>query len=314
MKLFAVMLSALVVTAPIHAKTLNMGTGGSTGNYFKMGNDIKSYCSDDVSVDLNVEESGGSVENLLGLMNKKYALAIVQEDVLHYNAKRSPKKVNRNRLKVLTGLHEESVHLLIPKGYSPKGSGNILSSLFGGDDKKKFTLSMLKNQEVGSWGGSIVSAEALSYFFKLNLHVKETQENVNNTSMPIVLVGGAPYQPVKNYLDSGKWVLASLDYDEIKKDAPFYSKQTVNYEISGKVSPVQTVGVRALLIGKSFRKESRNKPMSQLAACIYSNVADLADDPDTSPNWASVYDYIEDDGQSDWAYFPLDEQVMKKYE
>ncbi|MEZ9523455.1 TAXI family TRAP transporter solute-binding subunit [Enterovibrio norvegicus] len=312
-------LAASLVTTSVAAKELVMGTGGPTGNYFGMGNDISEYCADDVTnYDLSIANSGGSVDNLLGITNKKYALGMVQEDVLNFHAKRSPKQVNKNRIKVLVGLHEEAVHLLIPKNYKPKGkdSGGMWNKWFGNSDKKasKFELSMLKGQTVGSWGGSMVSAQALSYFFNLNLSVAETSNNVNDVSMPLILVGGAPYSVVDEYLKSGKWTLAALDYDDISQTAGFYSKQNVNYQIGGKVQSVQTVGVRALLVGKSFRKKTRNASMTELATCIYANVADLADDPNTNPNWASVYDYIEDEGQSDWSYFPLDEEKLEEYE
>ncbi|SDH47639.1 TRAP-type uncharacterized transport system, substrate-binding protein [Vibrio xiamenensis] len=320
MKLKVTVLSVLVILAslPAQAKTLNMGTGSTKGNYYSMGMDIKSYCSGSIGVDLNIAETTGSVTNLMGLMDKDYSLGIVQEDVLNYNAKRNPKKVNQNRMKVLTGLHEEAVHLLIPKGYNPKSSHDTSmwskwGSMLGGDEQPhQFELSMLKGQEVGSWGGSIVSAEALGYFFGLNIHVTEVKNkgDVNDTSKPLILVGGAPYQVVQDYLASGKWTLAALNYDAISQQASFYSKQNVNYQISGKVRSVPTVAVRALLIGKSFRKDSRNKPMTELATCIYNNVADLADDPDTNPNWGSVYDYIEGNGQTNWSYFPLDEAKL----
>ena len=320
MKLKATVLSMMVAIAavPVSAKTLNMGTGGTDGNYYAMGQDIQSYCADTISTDLNVAETTGSVSNLLGMMNKEYSLGIVQEDVLNYNAKRNPKKVNQNRIKILTGLHEEAEHLLIPKGYQPKtNESKSLWSKFGlgnDDQPKKFELSMLKGQEIGSWGGSMVSAEALGYFFGLNIHVTEVKNkgDVNDVSKPLVLVGGAPYKVVQDYLASGKWTLAALNYDAISQQASFYSKQNVNYQIGGKVRSVPTVGVRALLLGKSFRKKSRNEPMTELATCIYQNVADLADDPDTNPNWGSVYDYIDGDGQSNWAYFPLDESKLEE--
>ncbi|CZF83366.1 MULTISPECIES: TAXI family TRAP transporter solute-binding subunit [Grimontia] len=317
--LVAAALAVSFISSPLVAKELVMGTGGPTGNYFGMGNDIAEYCADEVTdFDLTITNSGGSVDNLLGITNKKYALGMVQEDVLNFHAKRSPKQVNKNRIKVLSGLHEEAVHLLIPKNYKPKGndSGGMWTKWFGGSEKKaqKFELPMLKGQTVGSWGGSMVSAQALSYFFNLNLSVVEAANNPNDTSMPLVLVGGAPYAVVDEYLKTGKWTLAELDYDQISQTAGFYSKQNVNYQIAGKVQSIETVGVRALLVGKSFRKKKRNASMIELATCIYANVADLADDPNTNPNWASVYDYLEDEGQSDWSYFPLDEDKLEDEE
>ncbi|CCN73270.1 exported hypothetical protein [Vibrio nigripulchritudo SFn118] len=310
-------IAAFVIAAPVSGKALRMGTGGETGNYYSMGKDIHSYCAEDISRDIEVASSKGSVDNLLGMTNKEYAIGMVQEDVLQFNAKRSPKKVNKNRMKVITGLHEEAVHLLIPKGYKPQNSEKKgWKAWFSSSDgaPKKFDLAMLKGQKVGSWGGSMVSAEALGYFYDLNLKVTETKFDVNNNSLPIILVGGAPYKPVVEYLASGKWDLAPLDYNAISQTAGFYSNQTVNYQINGKVKGVPTVGIRALLIGKAFRKKSRNAPMTEMATCIYANVADLADDPDTNPNWSSVYDHIDSEGQSDWSYFPLNEDKLAEYE
>jgi len=309
--LFVLILSTSVSYSAIADNlVLDMGTGGPTGNYIAMGKDINNYCSDDLSININVLESNGSVDNLLGMLNKKFDIGMVQNDVLHYNAERSPNKINRNRVKIIAGLHEEAVHLLIPKDYNPEPEKEGLwSDIFVHKDQeppKKFQLSMLKDHEVGATGGSIVSAEALSYFFDLNLKIYNTPMAVNDTKLPMVIVGGAPYGPVKSYLDTGKWMLATLDYDLIAAKAPFYSNQTVNYRIDGKMQPVSTLGVRALLIGKSFRNENRNAPMTELATCIYRNIVDLADDSETNPNWNNVYEYIEDGGQSDWAYFPLD--------
>lgn len=304
------------------AKSIKVGTGGESGNYFAMTKDIDAYCAEDLTDrTLEIYNTAGSVENLLGMQNKTYSVGLVQEDVLQYYAKRSPSKVNTNRMKVVTGLHKEAVHLLIPKGYKPKSAEKSGSWRdFFNKDKDvapKIELSMLKNQIIGSWGGSMISAEALSYFFDLNLNVLEVPQakrNPNNTAAPLLLVGGHPYKVVEEYLATNKWHLVALDYDAISKTAGFYTRESVNYSINGKVIGTPTIGVQALMVGKSFRKKSRNAPMSELATCIHANIADLADDPDTSPLWSSVYDLIEDEGQVSWEYFPLDEDLLAEYE
>lgn len=313
-KAIAVILSVLSATYPITAYSLNMGTGGSTGNYLSMGIDINIYCVDDVSTTINVIESEGSVDNLLGMLTKKFDVGMVQEDVLHFNSEQTPETVNSNRLKIITGLHQEAIHLLIPKSYSPETHNKKMwTDVFTKNrTPKKFELSMLKNQRVGSTGGGLISAEALSYYFDLDLDIYKTSLDVNDTSTPIVLVGGAPYAPVEKYLETDKWILATLDYKTNEKKAGFYNHQTVNYRIDGKIQSISTLGVRSLLIGKSFRKETRNKPMTELATCIYNNISDLADDPETNSNWNNVYDYFESGDQSSWPYFPLDHPKLKK--
>lgn len=312
-KLLAILvLASATALTPVTAKELRIGTGGATGNYFSMTKDIASYCADEVQdTELSILNTEGSAENLMGLGDKRYSVGWVQEDVLQFfNRFKDPKRVNDNRLKVIAAGQEEVFHLLIPKGFSPKSDEKKgwMSSLF--DSKSNVTpkveLEMLKGQRVGSWGGSMVSTQALSSFFDLKLQVVEVPKAKRaDVVMPLLLVGGAPYKPVEDYLATGKYHLVSLNYERISNRARFYTKQNASYRVDGKVHSIPTIGVRALLIGKSFRKASRNLPMSQLATCIEVNLADLADDPDTNPLWSNVFD-LEDAGeQVNWKYFPL---------
>ncbi|MDC0612434.1 hypothetical protein OAP63_17020 [Vibrio sp.] len=293
------------------AQTIKVGTGGKSGNYYSMMNDIKDYCSDALTPgsSLQVEESDGSVDNVMGLTDKRFSAGIVQEDVLQYFKKTQPRSVNTNRIKIISGLHMESVHLLVPKGYEGDKQGGIkgmFGSLFGDDDKKPVSIDMLKGQTIGSWGGSVVSAKALSYFMNLNLNVVEVPTKDRRApNIPLLLVGGHPYKPVQDLLETGKYVLIPIDYAELRDKAPFYLKSTISYKNNGKIKTVPTFGVRALFVGKSFRRESRNENMTKLAQCVQDSLIDLADDPDTNPAWGSVYE-LEDDGeQTSWSYFPL---------
>jgi hypothetical protein len=308
-KLLITLLATLSFT--VNSATMKIGTGGETGSYFGMANDIANYCAEELTEDnLEILPSGGSVDNLLGMGNKKYSMGIVQEDVLNFHAKRSPRKVNEKRIKVVTPMHVEAMHLLIPKGYEPKGKKKSWFSKFsGGDDTPvKVDINMLKNQDVAAWGGSIVSAQALSFFFDLNANVVEVDSG-KNVNMPIIIVAGYPSTTVENYLASGKYLLVSMDYNAVQQRAEFYTSESLNYSVNGKVQSVPTIGVQALLVGKSFRKASRNLGSSELATCITESLPDLADDVETSPNWASVYEYVEDEGQVDWEYFPLVEDM-----
>lgn len=288
------------------AATLKVGTGSESGNYFAMGQDIQDYCQPELSQDsIEPMSSTGSVDNLAGMQTKKFAMGMVQEDVLRYYAKRTPGKVNENRVKVITALHVEAMHLLIPKGYEPKGSkGNFFTSFFSDDKPQKLDINLLKGQVISAWGGSIVSAEALSSFFGLNAKVTEIKEGAMSKN-PIIIVSGYPSAVVESYLETGKYNLVSMDFDVVRQRAPFYTEEFLNYSINGKMKSIPTIGVRALLIGKSFRREDRNITASELSTCIEEYLADLADDPSTNPNWASVYDYVENGGQVAWKYFPL---------
>jgi hypothetical protein len=298
------------------ASEIKVGTGSEMGSYFGMTKDIERYCSSELTKDtLTVMTSGGAVDNLLGLGKKKYSMGDVQEDVLNFHAKRSPRKINQKRIKVITPMHVEAMHLLIPKGYKPAGKNlSFFESLSekisgGGDQPVKIDIGLLKDQKVGAWGGSIVSGQALSFFFDLNVDVVEINQG-DTGNMPIIIVAGYPSKVVEAYLATGKYILVSIDHAKVAQRADFYTNETVNYSVNGRMVNVPTIGVRALLVGKSFRKKSRNLGASELATCITNNLADMADDPDTSPNWSSVFEYVDDEGQVGWDYFPLIEDKL----
>ncbi len=319
-------IAMLLASSFTHADEIKLGTGSEKGNYFSMAKDIASYCQPELGDSkITYLSSDGSIANLLGIQNKLYSAGIIQEDVLQYYAKRSPQTVNKNRLKVISPLHVEQIHLLIPKDYKPEGDSSEKKSwlsYFTSGDKagaenkaKKLDLDLLKGQKIGSWGGSLVSAEALSFFFDLKFNVVEIPDaqRKGKIDMPLLLVGGAPYPIVDELLKTGNYTLVALDYDRISQQAGFYSKETLNYNIDGKIRSIPTIGVRALLMGQSFRKAERNKDMSLLSNCVYNSLEDLADDSKTNPLWGSVTEFVKNNnGQVDWSYFPMKNSKDKK--
>lgn len=324
MTMMAVLVIAMMFSGVALAKgpsSLKMGTGGETGNYYAMGNDIYSYCNEviDPETTFEVLTSGASVANIEGMLSKTYSAGITQEDVLQYKAKLDPRKVNMNRMKIIADMHMETFQLLIPIGYKPKTAKAKELSMWEkakmkvglSKEKKtapmiKISLNMLNNQEVAAWGGSAVSAKALAYFMGIKFKVVNVPEDQRaSIVMPILRVGGIPDKVVADYLATGKFNLVSIDYDAIRNKAQFYLSTQASYTIGGTTHSAETIGVRALLLGKSFRKESRNANMIALSQCISDSIADLADDPDTNPNWQSAYDLSENGSQTNWAYFPV---------
>jgi TRAP transporter TAXI family solute receptor len=57
-----------------------IGTGKNSGNYFKMGLDLKKVCS---NLKISVKTSGGSSENLKNLLDEKIDLGFFQTDTLY---------------------------------------------------------------------------------------------------------------------------------------------------------------------------------------------------------------------------------------
>ena len=312
MKLTKLLLAATLVLTISEARPINWGTGSPTGNYFSMSKEIIQECGEgreDVLIN-----TGGSSDNIFGATQKKYAILWTSADVLFDAARLNP-KVNQNNFKILARLHNEQVHLLIPKGWQPTVESSWVDKLssftakFTDSAPKpiKVDINLLKNQVIGSWGGSIKAAEALSNVFQLNATIKPVPEAYHsNPGVPTILVGGAPYKAVEDILATGKYILVSLDSLAISRTAPHYVPATVAYKINGKVENIPTVAVPALLLGKASRKADRNKPMESLATCIDEAIDILAEDS-TNPNWEAAYEANENGMQLNWSYFKIEE-------
>lgn len=288
---------------------INFGTGGLTGNYFGMANDIDNYCGADFpsGKGLNIQDTGGSIENLDGMTSKKYSLIWVQEDVLQFNAKNNGRKVNEKRMRVVMAGQPETLHLIVPKGYKPPSNKGLFGALDFFSTEKPISLSSLKGQTVGAWGGSLVSNHALSHFASLGLNIVEVPEAERTApKVPVLIVGGQPYAPVQALLNTGKYMMLPVESATLEQRAPFYSKIKANYVVNGKLVSIPTFSVRALLVGKNFRKAEKNEDMIYLAECLEESLPDLADDPDTNSNWETVYEMNSDEDSDydvDWKYF-----------
>lgn len=301
----------------VYSKVYKWGTGGPTGNYFGMANDAISYCNADLGVDkkgnpneIEVVNSSGSEENLIGLTNKKFTISTVQEDVLRYHNRKSPNKINPNRIRLLADMHIETGHLLIPKNWQPKkkkkgGIFSAIASKFKKNKKEPISVNLLKGQVIGAWGGSIVSAEALSMFLELHMKVKETSLDtaLTKANIPMLLVGGQPYAAVEKLLNTGKYILVGIDFQTLKARAPFYVEMNANYKQDGKMTTVPTFGVRALLLGKYFKSKTKNQFMKSFATCLLDNLGEMTDDDDANANWESVYELNQENNRIDWRYF-----------
>lgn len=294
---------ALLASSALFADSLTLTTGGTSGNYFAMGKDIAQYCSK--VADISVINSSGSIDNLNAIINKRAEIGIVQTDTLMTMAKNQPRDVNQQNLKIVAGLHIETIHLLIPIGYTV-GELSAWKKLTGGELPPITSINQLKGITVASYGGSLVSAAALNEFFNLDWNIQNIKaDSIANSGIPIVLVGGVPYNPVEEILKTGKYQLMSIPYDSVRTVAPFYIEQKITYTINSRPISVNTVGVQAMLIGKHYRSPQRNEVMEKLASCIENSVLDMADDSKTNPNWANVVENQQKGHLVNWTFFDI---------
>lgn len=298
-------LTFTLVSLQLPASELKVGTGSESGTYYSMSLDVEDYCNEVLGVDRKDQPnvlvslpSGGSLENLTGLKNKKFSLGWTQEDVLMFLSKSDETSFNQNRIKIVTGAHLETFHFVIPKKWKPKKG--MLAKIVDFSDSGPVDITMLKDQSVGAWGGSLISLKEINQSLDLDIKVLEIPEDERtNPKMPFLLVAGSPSTKVDELTASGKYTLLPV---QTNTNSNTYKPITVTY--GGRTFP--TIAVRALLVGKAFTKKSRNATMNSLATCISESLIDLADDPETDPNWQSVFE-LEDEGvASNWSYFEVE--------
>lgn len=109
-----------------HAQQLGIVTGGPTGTYIKIGEDLKTIVKPS-GFDLTVYESAGSIQNVFDVRQRRgVQLGIVQSDVLEYIRDISDDqelKSIASKLRLVFPLYNEEVHLLAD--FSIKGIDDL---------------------------------------------------------------------------------------------------------------------------------------------------------------------------------------------
>lgn len=109
-------LALLTGPAPAQEFEKNILTGGPTGTYIQFGRDIANTAAQ-CSLTLNVRESAGSLENFLGVRQRRFTqFGIVQSDVLEYLRTYAADDPSIARaiagVRIAFPLYNEEVHLL----------------------------------------------------------------------------------------------------------------------------------------------------------------------------------------------------------
>ncbi|MFV0408457.1 MAG: TAXI family TRAP transporter solute-binding subunit [Paracoccus sp. (in: a-proteobacteria)] len=102
--------------APAQQIEANILTGGSAGTYIQIGRDISAVAQSQ-GVNLIVNESNGSMENIYGVYNRPQTqLGIVQNDVLDFirNIRKDNAELNRlaDSVRLVMPLYNEEIHLV----------------------------------------------------------------------------------------------------------------------------------------------------------------------------------------------------------
>jgi hypothetical protein len=285
-------IAASVATFSFAKKPISIGSGGKGGNYYTVAQDIVDYCAPEIKnkygYDLTNVSTDGSLENLNGILHKKYSIGFVQQDVYEYMKKRDQlNTIEMNTMKLMY-LYPEYLHILIPRGWKPQQTGSWfsrLTSLFK-PENKNISIQSLKGQTVYAKGGALVSAQALSYFMGLNLHVVNAND-VKRINGPFIFVTGAGDSRIQKMLASGKWWLLSFNGNELANRVSFYKPASVTYLVGGKSVTANTVSIMSVAYARKYRSKKKSAAVKGVKECVKANIDDLIDDGN-SDKWSII--------------------------
>jgi hypothetical protein len=274
----------MFITTANASRDIKIGSGNKGGNYYTVAQDIVDFCGDEIQKKygyplINVE-TGGSIDNLQGILHKKYSIGFIQQDVMEYFKKRDQLNTIENTTVKVMNLYPEYLTILIPKGWEPKNNEGFFSkfsSLFSGNKNKTTTIMSLKNQVVYAKGGALVSAQALSYFMGLNLHVVNAAK-AKHINGPFIFVTGSGDPRIQKMLATGKWFLLSFNGNELANRVSFYKPATVTYIVNGKTISANTVAIMSVAYARKYRSKKRKAAIKAIKQCVKANIDDLIDD------------------------------------
>ncbi|WP_135228763.1 TAXI family TRAP transporter solute-binding subunit [Deinococcus fonticola] len=263
--------------------------GSSASDMFR---DIGRVCTN--ASFLRQRQTSGSVENLDLLLGNQVSLAFIQLDVL--KARDQIDKDPRAReLKQLLPLNFDEIHLIAPR---PQQKKNVFGkvSIVGAS---KF--SDLKGKKVGTWGGSMITANVLKAKSGLPFTIVE-YKNREDTLKALAAgqvdaalsVVGQPADWVKS-LDATRYALLPLDIPSNKVNG-FYREATLRYPQLG--SGVPTYGVQRILVTRDFKTPEKRAALLNYQKCALGKLTALQETEGFHPKWNEVTFK-----ESDWPWF-----------
>lgn len=308
--LFAVMLimAMLALMAPKamgQDVSLRVATGGTAGTYHQMFTELNSKCND--TLVLNETTTNGSLDNLALMIGNKVNASIIQEDILFL------KKRTENALlnyRTLFTLAPEEVHIIALS--AGKKQGGVLG--FGGTVMTMNTINDLAGKKVGSYGGSMVTAQVIKLQTNIPFHVfdvgnqSRALDALNKGEIDAILAVGGSQLPWVEKLDSN-YKLLEIPESVAGQMKDVYQKASLSYP-SLNASGVPTVSTQAVFITRQYKTTEYVGALTSLRSCFFKSLPYLAETTGMHPKWAQVKDQTTEGykGNFTWYDLPAGEQ------
>jgi hypothetical protein len=277
--------SAVKTARPAAAIERNIMTGGPKGTYIQIGRDLSAIAAE-CGQDLKVQESAGSLENLVAVKNRLFTqFGIVQSDVLEYVRTYSQVDADLRRalwgVRIMFPLYDEEIHVLARRDITGLKDLAGRKVAIGAKDSGTFltaTLVLDIARVEGAERLAISSADALPKLLAGEIDA-------------MFYVAGAPAALFADpAIDGARFHLLDI------KDAPLLATYAPS-EIEGgaypfQTDPVSTVAVKAVLMTYDYQADKSDyhrdncRAASDLAALMLANLERLRQSG--HPKWKEI--------------------------
>ncbi|HBL49449.1 MAG TPA: C4-dicarboxylate ABC transporter substrate-binding protein [Firmicutes bacterium] len=253
--ILSLILAATITTAA--ATQLTFATGGTSGTYYPLGEAMAQVWSKHIpGINVTVQATGASAENIRLINDKKVDLAFVQNDVNHYAYKGIEifKNERRADFKVIAALYPETVQIVV------RAESNIKTVV---DLKGKRVSVGAVGSGVEANARQILGNVKLSYrdLTAVFLSFAESADALKNGNIDaFFIVAGHPTTAIMDIATQHK--IRILDFSDkeisnLRSDYEFYTKVFIPADTySGLVPPATTVAVKAALVCNSDLDEA----------------------------------------------------------
>ena len=274
--------------APVFLDVATSPKGSTAADMFR---DLGRVCTN--ASFLRQRQTSGSVENLELLLGNQVSLAFVQLDVLKARDQidHDPRTAE---LRQLLPLNFDEIHLIARQPTSKK-------NVFGKVSVTGVTRwSDLKGKKLGTWGGSVITANVLKAKSNLNVSILEYKGREDTLAAlaagqvdAVLSVVGQPAEWVRA-LDTSKYTLLPLDIPPAAVNG-FYRQATLRYAGLGSIP---TYAVQRILVTRNFKTPERRTPLLSYQKCALSKLPTLQETEGFHPKWNEVTFK-----ESDWPWF-----------
>jgi TRAP transporter TAXI family solute receptor len=243
----ALVLGAIALSGAAHAQQFfRIGTGGTSGTYYPVGNMIANAVSQPGKIVVTAQASNGSMANVNGIAGGSIESGFSQADVATWAQNGTgifEGKPNAPNLRVIANLYPESVHVVVRKGLGVKSPADLKGKRVALDEPGSGTLI---NARIILAAYGLQEKDIKAEYIKPN----QAGDKLKDGSLDaFFFTGGAPAGAITELASTGTGIeLVPIDgpqADGLRSASPFFSPDVIPADTYKGVAAVKTLAVGA---------------------------------------------------------------------